>query len=119
MSASSARLSAESSPPAAWRAARATHHGVVELEADRQLLQRLEHQRVEVADGAEVEEPEHAVGVDEDVPGMGIGVVRAVVQDLVEEGRSAAAGESVGRRHRLTAATALLSRRPWCRRSPP
>ena len=38
------------------------HDGVVQLEADRQLLQRLEHQRVEVPDRAEVEEPQHAVG---------------------------------------------------------
>ena len=49
MSASSARLSPPSSPPARWLVARGEHDGVVELEADRHLLHRLEHHRAEPA----------------------------------------------------------------------
>ena len=63
------------------------HDGVVQLEADRQLLQRLEHQRVEVPDRSEVEEPQHALAIDEDVPGMrDRRQVRPVADDLIEEG---------------------------------
>ena len=62
MSASSALLSERSSPPGGLPGGARHDDGVVQLEADRQLLQRLEHQRVEVPDRSEVEEPQHAVG---------------------------------------------------------
>ena len=74
---------------------RAEDDRVVQLEADRHLLQRLEHHRTQPADGAEVEEPEAPRTVDEDVPWVRVGVVHAVAQHLVEERVQEATGQHV------------------------
>ena len=98
--------------PAVRRVARAgqapygpsQHDGVAQLEADRHLLHRLEHHRVEVADGPEVEEPQGAVAVDEHIPRVRVGVVGAVEEHLVEERAEQSTRQDgwghTGRRHR-------------------
>src|SRR6185503_10302676 len=66
---------------------------VVQLEADRHLLHRLEDHRAETTDGAEVEEPECAASVDEDVSRVWVGVVETVAQHLIEERLQQSRGE--------------------------
>ena len=62
-------------------------------EAQGDPLEPLERHRVQPADGAEVEQPEGPAGVDENVAGVGVGVVEAVVQDLAEHRAEETIGE--------------------------
>ena len=73
--------------------------GVLQLEADRHLLHRLQDHRVEPADGTEVQEPQRPLAIHEDVPRMGVAVVQPVAQHLIEERPQQPGGEDL-RRHR-------------------
>jgi hypothetical protein len=60
---------------------------VLGRDADGDAAQALEADRVEAADRTEVEQPDRARGVDEQVPRVRIGVVQAVGEDLAEDAR--------------------------------
>ena len=82
--------------PVRW-VARARTTGSLELEPDRHLLHRLEDHRVEPADGAEVEEPQRALAVHEDVPRVRVAVVQPVAQHLLEERAQQPGGQDLRR----------------------
>ena len=73
------------------------HRRIGHGKAERDPLEPLERHRVEPADRAEVEQPEGAGGVDEDVARVRVGVVEAIRQDLAEHRAEEAVGELVPR----------------------
>ena len=91
MSISRARVSPSAWLPARRRTARANSTGSLSWKPIAISCMRLERHRVEVAHRSEVEEPQRPLRVEEEVPRVRVGVVGALVQDLVEE-RLAAAG---------------------------
>src|SRR5699024_1427548 len=81
------------------------------------LIDRVEHQsqgrlraRVEAADRAEVEQAERALGGDEDVSGVQVGMEGALADDLLERGP-----EQGGRQAGAFGAAELLEQRPCLR----
>ena len=94
------------SAPGGWRGDRhdrpAEQGGIVQLRREQHAAERLQGDGVEHAGRTEVEQREGAVGLDEDVAGMRIGVEHAVGEHLPEERREQPVGELVARhRHRV------------------
>ena len=61
------------------------HRRIAQRESERHLLQSLERDRVDPPHRTEIDEPQRAATVHEDIPRMRIGVIDAIDQDLRQE----------------------------------